>query len=53
MYNPPYPSRIGLDFTEVGLLAADTRVVSSFFTAAYKGPSRAGELEFVVDLDPI
>jgi hypothetical protein len=34
-------------------LAADTRVVSSFFAAAYKGSGRAGEFEFVVDLGPI
>jgi hypothetical protein len=53
MCNPLYPPRISLDFTKVGLLAADTRVVSSFFATAYKGSGRAGELEFVMDLDLI
>jgi hypothetical protein len=42
-----------LDFTEIGLLVTDTRVISSFFVTAYKGSGKARELEFVVDLDPI
>ncbi len=45
--------RICLDFAEVGLLAANTRAVSSFFAAACESSSGARELEFVMDLDPI
>lgn len=53
MCNSLYLPRISLDFTKVLLLVVETRVVSSFFAAAYKGSSKARKLKFIVNLDLI
>jgi len=42
--NRPHPSSICLSFAKIRLLAADTRVVSSFFATAFESLDQVGKL---------